>query len=85
MNGIYSAISGLTAASNRFNRAVGKLSAATLPDSFAPNQASTIAVDSVDISSLAVALLHARHDVSLNLRLLKAEDEQMRQTLDILA
>lgn len=66
------ALGGLQSAQAKFERSAARV-------------ASAGASDTVDLSSAAVDLLSAKNEFQLNIKMLKAADDMLKQTLDILA
>jgi len=80
MNAISIALAGLQGANAQFEQAAAGLILAAAPMPSPQGQA----VDVVDLSSAAVAMLEARTSVQTNIRIVQSADEMNRTVLDVL-
>ncbi|HYE72662.1 MAG TPA: hypothetical protein VEF04_04990 [Blastocatellia bacterium] len=77
------ALSGLHSASERLDKVAQKIASPSAVSQGLSDAAS--AQDSIDISQAAIEMLLARTEFAVNVKLLKAQDEQTRHALDLIA
>lgn len=82
MNAIDNALSGMLKQTERVNVAAERIAKASFSGAPAENQAIT---DEVDLSREAVALLTSKTLFKANVAVLKAADEMLKSTLDVIA
>lgn len=83
MDSMSIALSGLHSASARLDKAAQKIALPSAIEGESSDSAS--GGDSIEISDAAIEMLLARNEFAISAKLLKAQDEQTRQTLDLIA
>ena len=80
MNISATSLNGISQAFDRFNKA-----AAAIAGGVNPSTTTTEAADTMDFTDAAVALSEAKIDVAANVRVFRAGQDMVKNTLDLLA